>query len=531
MLAVARGCVGACVLSVVWLWGASGLAAELRLPRIFADHAVLQRDKPLPVWGWADPGEQVTVELGSERAQGVADAQGRWQVVLRAQPASIEPLTLRVKARQTREIRDVLLGDVWLCSGQSNMEFPLGACDAQPDIESAQFPRIRHFGVGYHFAQSPQTDVEGTWQVCSPQTVPGFTAVGYYFARRVHQATGVPIGLLRSSVGGTNIECWMSQETLLTTPALEPFAQQMRESLALYQRELSAALPAIEEWTRLARRAADAGGEIPLPPTWPEFPFGERRFRPRCVTLHNGMIAPLVPTALKGVLWYQGENNAGGPFEGEQYLAKKRALIADWRKWFGDDELPFYFVQLAAWQAPHDDPARFDGWAFFRDAQRRCQTIPHTGLASAVDVGDADDIHPKNKFDVGERLARWALARQYGQADLEPAGPMFTRLEINGARARIHFDHLGGGLMVGRKTGRDAVVETAGEPLRRFAIAGAKREWKWAEARIEGETVVCTHPDIPEPVAVRYGFSMNPAGANLYNRAGLPASPFRSDDW
>jgi sialate O-acetylesterase len=518
------------LLAVVWGVCEREVIAEVRLPRLFSDHAVLQRDKPLPVWGWAERGETVTVELGRERAQGVANEQGRWQVVLRAQPASSEPLTLRVTGRQAVEVRDVLLGDVWLCGGQSNMEFPLGACDARADIEEANFPLIRHFGVGYHFAQAPQADVEGAWQVCTPQSVPGFSAVGYYFARRVQQQTGVPIGLLRSCVGGTNIECWMSQETLLTTPALEPFAKQMRESLSLYQKELTAALPAIEAWSVLARRAADAGGEIPLPPVWPEFPFGEKRFRPRCVTLHNGMIAPLVPTSLRGVIWYQGENNAGGPFEGEQYLAKKRAMVADWRKWFGDDELPFYFVQLAAWQAPHDDPGRADGWAFFRDAQRRCQAIAHTGMASAVDVGDADDIHPKNKFDVGERLARWALAKQYGEP-LEPAGPMFTKLEIEGSRARVHFDPLGGGLMGGRKSGREAVVETAGEPLRRFAIAGAKREWKWAEARIDGNTVVCTHPEIPEPVAVRYGFSMNPAGANLYNRAGLPASPFRSDDW
>ena len=360
--------------------------------------------------------------------------------------------------------------------------------------------------------------------------MPGFSAVGFYFARKVQRETGVPIGLLRSCVGGTNIECWMSQATLLNTPELEPYAKLMRESLADYQKELAVALPEIEAWAARSRAALKASEPIPLPPTWPEFPFGERRHRPRCVTLHNGMIAPLVPMSLKGVLWYQGENNAGGPFEGNQYIAKKRAMIADWRTWFGDPDLPFYFVQLAGWQKANENPSHVDGWAFFRDAQRRCLQIPKTGMASAIDVGDAEDIHPKNKFDVGERLALWALSNDYGQK-LEPSGPLFRELKIEGAAARLRFDHVGAGLIVGRKNGREPVVEDRTGALQRFAIAGADRKWQWAEARIEGDSVICSHPDVKEPVAVRYAFSTNPAGANLYNRDGLPASPFRSDDW
>lgn len=515
---------------IAWL-ACTSAQAEVTLARLFGDHAVLQRDRELPVWGWAEPGERVTVSLGARQAETVADAAGKWLVRLDAQPMSGEPLVLRVVGKNVVERRDILLGDVWLCSGQSNMEFPLGACDAADDIREADLPRIRQFGVALHFAATPQTDVSGQWTVCSAQHAPGFTAVGFYFARKVHRETGVPIGLLRSSVGGTNIECWMAQETLLTTPALEPYAKVMRESLALYQRDLAAALPGIEDWAARSRAALQAGRPIPQPPTWPEFPFGEKVFRPRCVTLHNGMIAPLVPTALKGVLWYQGENNAGGAFEGEQYLAKKRALIGDWRAWFGDAELPFYFVQLAAWQKPNEQPAGGDGWAVFRDAQRRCLTIPHTGMASAVDVGDAEDIHPKNKFDVGERLARWALARQYGQRELVPSGPLFRELRIEGQVARVRFDHVGGGLMVGRKEGRRPTVADPNARLARFALAGADRQWRWAEARIDGDSVVCSHPEIAAPVAVRYAFMMNPAGANLYNRDGLPASPFRTDDW
>ena len=354
--------------------------------------------------------------------------------------------------------------------------------------------------------------------------------MGFYFARRVQKETGVPIGLLRSSVGGTNIELWMAQDTLMNTPALSAYGNQMRESLAEYRRELADVLFSVEEWTAACRKAEKAAEPLPLPPEMPDFPFGEKGFRPRCITLHNGMIAPLVPFALRGVLWYQGENNAGSVADGRQYIEKKRALLADWRNWFGDPELPFYFVQLAAWQNPSENPAGGDGWANFREAQRLCLTLPHTGMAVTTDIGDAADIHPKNKFDVGERLARWALVNQYGKK-IEPSGPLYRQLRVEGSKAIVEFDHTGAGLMVGRKVGLQPTVEENGASLRRFAIAGQDRTWFWAEAQIEGNTVVCTHPQVPHPVAVRYGFSMNPDGANLYNRDGLPASPFRSDSW
>ena len=504
--------------------------ADVKLPRIFSAGAVLQRDRPLPVWGWADPEEKITVTLGTQEANTVTDNGGRWSVTLPAQAMSRIALTLTVQGNNTLAVHDLLLGDVWLCSGQSNMEFPLGACDAAEDIQAADFRLIRQFGVEYNFAEAPQPDVKGQWLTCSPQNASGFSAVGFYFARRVHRETGVPMGLLRSCVGGTNIECWMSQETLLNTPQLEPFAKVMRESLADYQTELATALPEIEAWVSRSRESLKIGSPLPLPPTWPDFPFGEKRFRPRCVTLHNGMIAPLIPTALRGVLWYQGENNAGGPMDCEQYIAKKRAMLNDWRKLFGDPELPFYFVQLAGWQKPNEDPTGADGWAFFRDAQRRCLTIPHTGMASATDIGDVDDIHPKNKFDVGERLALWALAHEYGQ-QLETSGPLFRDLNIEGGVARLHFEHVGSGLMIGQKHGRIPATEEQTGRLQHFAIAGTDRKWHWATASIDGDSVVCSHPDVKQPIAVRYAFSMNPAGANLYNRDGLPASPFRTDDW
>ncbi len=524
-------------LAVCWflfgfhLWiGCVGTAshAEVRLATIFADHMVVQRDRPLTFWGWGTPGEEIEVRLGDQAGQAQVATDGSWACKIGALPMSREGLELVVRASNEIRVRDVLVGDVWLCSGQSNMEWGLGGCDAPEDIAQSNEPMIRHFGVEMNFAHTPKSEVRGRWSVATPQSTPGFTAVGYYFAKRVHSETGVPIGIVRSSVGGTNIECWMAQETLMNTPALEPYARMMRESLAQYQKDLATVIPEVEKWTLEARQQVLAGTEISMPPAVPDFPFGEKMFRPRCVTLHNGMIHPLKRLSLRGVLWYQGENNAGNAEDGKQYIEKKRAMVSDWRKWFSDPDLPFYFVQLAAWQSPTKDPSQADGWAYFRDAQRKALSIKNTGMAVAIDIGDAQDIHPKNKYDVGERLARWALVHQYGKS-IECSGPLFRQMTIDGNRAVIEFDHVGQGLMVGRKSGREPVAQAAGESLSRFAIAGEDRKWYWAEATIEGDKVVCTHPEVARPVAVRYGFSMNPEGANLYNRDGLPASPFTTE--
>ncbi len=500
--------------------------ADVRLPAIFTEHGVLQRDKPLSVWGWADPGESVSVSLGAQKANATAGADGRWLVKLAAQPASNDPLTLTVAGKNTVEVKDILLGDVWLCSGQSNMDMALGGCDAPDDIKAADLPLVRHFRTEYNFSSVPATDVKGRWSVCNPGSAGGFSAVGFYFARKIHGETGVPIGLLTNAVGGTNIELWISQETLLGTTELAPYARLMRESLANYQTQLADSLPPIEQWLTRSRAAQKAGQEIPMPPKWPDFPFGEKVARPRCVTLHNGHIAPLVPMAMRGVLWYQGENNA----DANLYVEKMQAMLGDWRKWFGDPALPFYFVQLAGFLKPNDNPAGGE-WGAIRDAQRRCLAIPQTGMASAVDIGDAEDIHPKNKADVGERLALWALANEYGKTGVVASGPLFREMKIEGGKARISFDSPGGGLISARKQGRASAVEEKSAKLQRFAIAGADKQWQWADAVIEGDAVVVSSEKVPAPVAVRYAYSSNPEGANLYNRAGLPASPFRTDNW
>lgn len=504
--------------------------AEVRIAAIFSDHMVIQRDKPIVIWGWGTPNEKLRIHLADQSSETQITSDGRWRCTLAPLSVSTQPIEMKITGSNEINLKDILIGDVWLCSGQSNMDWGLGGCDAPEDIQSANNPLIRHFGVEANFASTPQENVRGRWLVCTPQNAPGFTAVGYYFARRVQQETGIPIGLLRSSVGGTNIECWMSQDTLLNTPTLEPYAKMMRDSLAQYQRDLQSIIPEVQAWTTDAQAAIQAGMPVPMPPAIPEFPFGEKMFRPRCVTLHNGMIHPLKPFRVKGVLWYQGENNAGNAADGIQYLEKKKAMINNWREWFGDAEMPFYFVQLAAWQKPTNDPALADGWAIFRDSQRKCLSIPKTGMAVAIDIGDAEDIHPKNKYDVGDRLARWALANEYSMP-IESSGPLFRELKIQGNEAILEFDHASSGLMAGEKTGRDKVQPATNSKLARFAIAGQDRKWYWADAQIRDNTVVCTHPNVDQPVAIRYALSMNPQGANLYNKDGLPASPFRTDDW
>lgn len=506
--------------------------AQVSLHPLFADHAVLQRDKELCVFGKAQPGERVEVQLGEVRAQTSADAEGRFLARLPAQPMSARPLTLIASAASGRaQAEDILLGDVWLASGQSNMEFPLSACGAPKDIETADFAQIREFAVEARFAATPQRDLKGQWSVCSPATAGAFSAVAFAFARRVHLETGVPIGILKACVGGTGIELWIAEETLLGAPELELFSKWMRASLARHAEELKQIHPRIEEWTRAVRAAQAQGKPLPPEPEWPEHPFGERRNDPRCVTLYNGMIHPLLPFRMAGILWYQGENNAGTALDAEQYTHKVRIMVEDWRRRFEQPELPFYFVQLAAWQYTNYEPGNTDSWAFLREGQlRTLDVLPRSGMAVAIDIGDEADIHPRNKFDVGERLALWALRERHGR-QLEVSGPLFRELVREAGALRVRFAHAESGLMAGLKTGREPVQPDPKGSVRGFAIAGADQRWKWAKARIEGSELVLSHPDIPDPVAVRYAFASNPDRANLYNQAGLPAAPFRSDRW
>lgn len=500
--------------------------AEVRLPRYFTDNMVLQRDQPVRIWGWADAGEAVSVFVAGKTATATADDAGEWKLELPAL-ASGEDMELTVKGKNTVTLKNVILGDIWVCSGQSNMEMSLGGCLGHAeDLQTASLPKIRRIKFNHEQLGQPGTDAPTAtpWQVCTPETAPGFTAVGFYFAREVHQKTGVPIGIVDSNWGGTAIEPWVAIEGLAMVEGLKPALEARQAELTAFQAELSASLTGLEKWIALSRHRLAAGTPTSPPPRIPE---GVGSYS----GMYNAMIHPIVQAPIKGALWYQGESNGG---EGESYFHKMSALIGGWRKQWGQGDFPFYFVQLASFQDPIEDPAGGNGWARLREAQLQSLSLPQTGMAVITDtvpLAERGDIHPRNKFDVGSRLAQWALARDYGQTGVVCSGPLFKGLKIEGGAARLEFDHTGSGLMIGKKVGRSPVVDDTNGKLQRFAIAGADQKWHWADAVIEKNTVSVSSPAVKDPVAVRYAFEMNPDGANLYNREGLPASPFRTDSW
>jgi sialate O-acetylesterase len=476
---------------------------------LFKEHMVLQRDIKAPVWGWTKPGTKVTVEIAGQSSSAEADATGRWEVKIGPLEAG-GPHTLKISGPQTVTVKDVLVGDVWLCGGQSNMEWVLAGSDAADDIKEASFPKIRHTRTG------------GNWTPAESKAVGTFSGVAFYFARAIHKETGVPIGLINNSIGGTRIEPWVPSATKKDYPEAK-FGGNDAQLMEQYRKALKGGkLDELEAWLKAARKALDDNAEVPPQPAMPP--------RPASMSdpLFAGHTKPLIPYAIKGMIWYQGESNGN---EGEEYYHKMRALIGSYRKLWGEGDFPFYFVQLPNFQGATDKPEGGDGWARIRMAQLKAMGIVNTGMAITLDVGDAKDIHPHNKKDVGERLARWALAKDYGKKDLVYSGPIFKSMKEEDGKLRLTFDHVGGGLMVGKKDGKKPVEEVKDGKLKRFAIAGEDKKWQWAEAVIDGKDVVVSSPMVKKPVAVRYGYSGNPEGANLYNKEGLPASPFRTDDW
>lgn len=466
-----RSCSLAALLAAVL---ASLAQAETKLPAIFGNHMVLQREQPIPVWGWDAPGNEVTVTLGDQKAVAKAGEDGKWSVQLPQMPAG-GPHKLSVKGSSEQQFEDVLVGEVWICSGQSNMEWTVAqSVNPQEEAQAADHPRIRHVKVPHTPADKPQTDVQtGGWQVCSPSTVSAFTGVGYFFGRHLQKQLDVPVGLIGSNWGGTRIEPWTPPAGFQQVPALKDIADD---------------LPNCPK--------KDDKGEInhqtPL-------------------ALYNGMIAPLVPYGVRGAIWYQGESNNG---EGMLYHEKMKALIGGWRTLWNNEQMPFYYVQLApyVYNSPLNLPAIWE-------AQLKTLSVPYTGMAVTTDISTLNDIHPPNKQDVGKRLALWALAQTYKQKDLVYSGPLYKELKIEGNKARLSFEHLGGGL-----------VSRDGKPLSWFTIAGEDQKFVEATAEIDGDTVVVQAAGLDKPVAVRFGW-LESAEPNLSNKAGLPASPFRTDDW
>jgi sialate O-acetylesterase len=627
-----------------------GRSAAAPLPfisPIFGDNMVIQRGQPNTFWGWTKPGEKVRVTIAGHSDEAIAGADGRWQA--RVDPPASGECTVLIDGPQHIELQHVLVGDVWLCGGQSNMEFGLPrANDGAKEVAAADHPNLRLFTVGSRSAYGPAEVPQGTWKVCSPQTVAegaGFSAVAYFFARRVQQETGVPLGLIQDCLGGTPVESWMNPATLAAKPEwAQPMAEVARlraahapgygsylmhwlddydaglrgppwsgatfddhawktvqvpggfaefgladvPAIVWFRREFTLPDPlppgdailqlgvvekmdtafingqwvGASSWVenprayRVAARllrpgrnqiavrvfklksklgfltapekirlALADGTAIPLAGAWRgavsldarpphPLPLGYENYPTMPSVLYSGMIAPIAPLAITGALWYQGEANASRAFH---YRTLLPAMIADWRAAFGQGDFPFLIVQLPAFQARKRIPGT-DDWAELREAQAlTARTVRNSGLAVTIDTGDADNIHPTEKQPVGERLARLALALHYGRK-IVSSGPTYRSIARKGHALRIAFDHLDGGLTI------------HGDAPAEFSIAGADRVWHWADATLDGATIVVSSPAVAAPVAVRYAWQSNPR-ATVFNGAGLPAAPFRSDDW
>lgn len=511
-------------------YACAGKQPSVSLPTVFGNNMVLQRDITVPVWGWAAPKETVTVEFAGQKVSATADATGKWQIALKAMPANSKSAVLKISGSNTITIKNVVVGDVWICSGQSNMEWRVaGSLQSKKEAKAANFPLIRHIKVNHQQSDVPLTHFRGKWVQCSPKTVSDFTAVGYFFARSLYEKLNVPIGLINTSWGGTRIEPW-TPPVGFTQIKEQKFATAISKRLELADPTTAAGkarytktIANVEVWADKAKADIAAGKRPPAMPILPS--IGRSHQDP--TRLYQGMVAPLVPYAIRGVIWYQGESNGG---EGMSYYHKKRALVGGWREVWGQGDFPFYWVQLANFHGDNKKPVGGDGYARVRDAQRKALDIPKTGMAVIIDIGETGNIHPKNKQDVGDRLAQLAMSKEYGKS-IVPCGPLYKSHTVEGDKIRVVFDNVGGGLIVGKKTGLAPTVAVPGGKLARFAIAGADKKWVWANAVIDGVSVVVSSPDVPKPVAVRYAYSANPLGANLYNKEGFPASPFRTDDW
>jgi sialate O-acetylesterase len=501
----------------------AGIArADVALPAVLSDGMVLQCEQRVPVWGTAAPGEAISVEFNGQKVSETADAQGRWRVDLESMKASATPAKLTVIGRSNQvAVNDVLIGEVWLCSGQSNMVWPLAnAKDGPAAVASAKHPRVRLFNVPRRLADGPGRDVNAKWMACTPETAHSFSAVGYYFGLKLHEDLDVPVGLLFSAWGGTPAEAWTARASFGDLPELKPIIERTDAAVAERPRAQEDYNKALEDWRETRRIARSQGKPLPRQPRVPLVLARQRD----AGALYDSMIAPLIPFAIRGATWYQGEANAS---RAEQYRVLLAEMIKGWRsQWAqaepGGRDFPFGIVQLPNYRPQSEQPDDTD-WSHLREAQRRVAAeVPNVALIVTIDAGAGNDLHPPDKRIVGERLARWAMADVYRRGG-EWSGPAFKSAKFEGTHVKVTFDHVGeSGLQL--RGGGDAPHE--------FTVAGEDHVWHRAEAKISGLAEVEVWSEkVLTPKAVRYAWDANPKDPNLTNATGLPAGPFRTDDW
>ena len=498
------------------------LMAEVTVPEILGDNMVLQRDIPVPIWGWGDVGETITVSFAKQKKTAIADKNGEWKLKLDSLQADKIPKQLTITGKNTIVIKHILVGDVWVCSGQSNMQEPVWrVLQGKKEVKTANYPAIRLMTVPRVASDFLVEEIHVKWDECSPKTIRNFSAVGYFFARELLKELDVPIGLISSNWGGTRIEPWISPEGYRLVPEQKRMSVLIDSQLSTttegrgkYQKFLKE----MQTWMKKAEQSLANNKAIPAMPFQP----GKMRSHQDPTKLYNSMIFPLIPYAIRGVLWYQGESNGG---EGMSYFHKMQALIGGWRQLWNQGDFPFYFVQLASFRKPTPINPAGGGWGRCREAQRKSLTIPNTGMAVTMDIGDAINIHPRNKQDVGKRLALWALAKDY-KKNVVFSGPLYKSMKVEGDKIRISFENTGSGLMIAEKIALDPVKEIKNGKIKWVSIQGKDNKWHWADLVIDGKTILISSDQVKQPVAVRYCYTTNSTGPLLYNKEGLPAAPF-----
>lgn len=487
--------------------------AEVRLPDILGNSMVLQQNQKVPVWGTADAGETVKVSFGKQTLTAVADEKGKWRVELKPLKANFTPQILTVEGKNKIELKDILVGEVWLVSGQSNMQWTLfQSNDGEQEVAKANHPKIRLFNVSREVAFKKKQGRLGEWKNCTPESVRDFSGAGYYFGVELQKKLNVPVGLINSSYGGSQAEAWTPVEYLNANPDLKATVERTKIWEAERPKIRADYDEAIKNW-RVESEKQKSSGAKPSPS--PGVPDALRDYR-IASSIYDGMIEPLMPFAIKGAIWYQGESNE---VRAEQYNILLPTMIKSWRERWAQSAFPFGIIQLPNYRKTSEIPES-SPWSFIREAQRKtAENIVNSGLIVTIDIGEVNDIHPKNKLDVGERMSVWALRNVYREKITD--APIFKKAEIKGEKIILTFDEVGNGLKVKN-----------GEKLEEFAIAGEDQKFVWAEARIIGKNKIeVNSPNISNPFAVRYAFNSNPKNPNLTNDSGIPASPFRTDNF